>query len=104
MVIVDLRLDELCPADIGQMHLYCNYACAHWTRPDENPPVGIIPCAKQGEALARYALDGLPNKMFVREYLTSLPKEMELAAEVARTREMLERRAELRRMARRSRQ
>jgi len=103
LVILDLKLDELTPADIGQMHLYCNYARAHWTRPDENPPVGIILCAKRGEALARYSLDGLPNKMLVREYLTSLPEETALAAEVARTRELLEHRAEIRRAVRRSR-
>lgn len=101
IILVDLKLDELNAADVGQMHLYCNYARAHWTRPDENPPVGIILCAKQGEALARYALDGLPNKMLVREYRTSLPKESELATEIARTRELLERRMELRRPARR---
>lgn len=100
LVILDLKLDELTPADIGQMNLYCNYARAHWTRPGENPPVGIILCAKHGEALARYALDGLHNKMLVREYLTALPKDSELAAELARTRDMLERRAELRRLAR----
>lgn len=103
LVILDLKLDELTPGDIGQMHLYCNYARAHWTRPDENPPVGIILCAKRGEALARYSLDGLPNKMLVREYLTSLPEEAALAAEVARTRELLERRAEIRHTVRRSR-
>jgi predicted nuclease of restriction endonuclease-like (RecB) superfamily len=101
IILVDLKLDELTAADVGQMHLYCNYARAHWTRADENPPVGIILCAKQGEALARYALDGLPNKMLVREYRTSLPKESELAAEIARTRELLERRMKLRRLARR---
>jgi hypothetical protein len=53
---------------------------------------------QQGEALARYALDGLPNKMLVREYRTSLPKETELAAEIARTRELLEHRMKLRRL------
>ena len=90
LVILDLKLDELTAGDVGQMHLYCNYARAHWTHPDENPPVGVILCAKRGEALARYALEGLPNRMLVREYLTSLPKEAELAAEISRTRELLE--------------
>ena len=103
LVILDLKLDELTPGDVGQMHLYCNYARAHWTHPDENPPVGVILCAKRGEALARYALEGLPNKMLVREYLTSLPKEAELAAEISRTRELLEHHAGLRPSARRSR-
>jgi hypothetical protein len=90
LVVVDLKLDTLTPGDVGQMHLYCNYARAHWTRPGENPPVGIILCAAKGEALARYALDGLPNPTLVREYRTVLPAEKLLAAEIKRTRQLLE--------------
>jgi len=39
----------------------------------------------------RYATEGLPNKMLVREYLTALPDEKVLAAEIDRTRKRLER-------------
>src|SRR5262249_51574156 len=73
LVIIDLKLDKLTHADVGQMHLYCNYARAHWTLPDENPPVGLILCTGKGAALARYALEGLPNKIMATEYLTALP-------------------------------
>jgi len=45
-------------------------------------------------------MEGLGNKLLVREYLTALPKAPELAAEVSRARELLERRAESRRLAR----
>jgi len=99
LVIIDLKIGPLAHADIGQMNLYCNYARAHWTHPDEHPPVGLILCTQQDEALARYALDGLHNKMLVREYLTALPPESELAREVNRVREVLVRQAEARRMA-----
>lgn len=44
------------------------------------------PVKWSGEALARYALDGLPNKMLVREYLTALPPESALAKEINRAR------------------
>lgn len=101
LVIIDLKTGALDHADIGQMNLYCNYARAHWTQPDEHPPVGLILCTQQDEALARYALDGLHNKMLVREYLTALPPESELAREVNRAREVLVRQVEARRMARR---
>ncbi|MEO8429602.1 MAG: hypothetical protein ABI651_21120, partial [Verrucomicrobiota bacterium] len=40
------------------------------------------------EALARYAMEGLPNEMPVRKYLTALPKKSMLAAEIASTREL----------------
>jgi predicted nuclease of restriction endonuclease-like (RecB) superfamily len=100
LVIIDLKIAELAHTDIGQMNLYCNFAREHWMQPGENPPVGLILCAGKDDALARYAMEGLHNKMLVREYLTALPKESALAAEVGRTRELLERNAEQRRMVR----
>ena len=100
LLIIDLKIGELVHADIGQMHLYNNFAREHWMQPGENPPVGLILCTGKNDALARYAMEGLGSKMLVREYLTVLPKEAALAAEVGRTRELLERNAEQRRMAR----
>ena len=43
------------------------------------------PCAQKDEAVARYALDGLPNKVMAAEYRTALPDEATLAAEIDRT-------------------
>ncbi len=100
LVIIDLKIGALVHSDIGQMNLYCNYARANWMQPDEHPPVGLILCTQKDEALARYALDGLHNKMLVREYLTALPPELELAREVNRAREVLVRQVETRRLAR----
>jgi len=100
LVIIDLKIGPLAHADIGQMNLYCNYARAHWTQPDERAPVGLILCTEQDEALARYALDGLNNKMLVREYLTALPPESELAHEINHARAVLVRQVEARRQAR----
>jgi predicted nuclease of restriction endonuclease-like (RecB) superfamily len=93
LVIIDLKLGRFSHADAGQMHLYLNYAREHWTHADENPPVGIILCTGKGEALVRYATEGLPNKLLVREYLTALPDEKLLASEIDRTRAALEGRA-----------
>jgi predicted nuclease of restriction endonuclease-like (RecB) superfamily len=100
LLIIDLKIGGLVHADIGQMHLYCNFAREHWMQPGENPPVGLILCTEKDDSLAHYAMEGLHNKMLVREYLTALPKESALAAEVARTRDLLERQAELRRTSR----
>ncbi|WP_233859996.1 PDDEXK nuclease domain-containing protein [Paraburkholderia sp. HD33-4] len=86
LVIIDLKLTELNHADVGQMHMYCNYAKEHWTLPGENPPVGLILCARTNAAIARYALDGLPNKVLAAEYHTVLPDEQLLAEELAKTR------------------
>jgi len=92
LVVIDLKLGRFTHADAGQMHLYLNYAGEHWTQAGENPPVGLILCAEKGEALVRYATDNLPNKVVVREYLTALPAEKLLAAEIVATRKRLEER------------
>src|SRR5471030_229611 len=87
LVIIDLKLTELNHADVGQMHMYCNYAREHWTLPGENPPVGLILCARTNAAVARYALEGLPNKVLAAEYHTVLPDEKLLAEELAKARQ-----------------
>lgn len=92
LVIFDLKLGRFTHADAGQMHLYLNYASEHWVAPGENPPVGIILCSGKSEALVHYATSALPNKLLVREYLTALPKEKLLSAELKKTRREIERR------------
>ena len=86
LVVIDLKIGAFTHADAGQMHLYLNYAREHWVREGENPPVGLILCSEKDEALARYALDGLPNNVMAGEYRVNLPEEKVLAAELDRTR------------------
>jgi predicted nuclease of restriction endonuclease-like (RecB) superfamily len=90
LVLIDLKLGRFTHADAGQMHVYLNYAAEHWTHEGENPPVGLILCAQKNQALARYALDNLPNKVLAGEYRTALPDETLLATEIAETRRRLE--------------
>ena len=86
LVIIDLKLGKFTHADAGQMHLYLNYAREHWTHDSENPPVGLILCSQKDEAVARYALEGLPNKVMAAEYRTTLPDEDLLASNIVRIR------------------
>ncbi|EVT85388.1 hypothetical protein Z046_11745 [Pseudomonas aeruginosa VRFPA09] len=99
LVIIDLKLGSLTHADVGQMHMYCNYAKEHWAYPDENPPVGLILCADKGHALARYALEGLPTKVMAANYRTVLPDAELLQQELERTRLILESRGTTRPLA-----
>lgn len=89
LVLIDLKMGKFTHADAGQMHLYLNYAREHWTNPDENPPVGLILCAQKNDAVARYALEGLPNKVLAAEYKTTLPDERKLIEEIKRTQQQL---------------
>ncbi|WP_207688116.1 PDDEXK nuclease domain-containing protein [Desulfonema limicola] len=90
LVLIDLKIGEFSHADAGQMHLYCNYASEHWTNENENPPVGLILCAEKDHAVAKYALEGLPNKILASEYQLLLPNEKELVEELIKTRKILE--------------
>jgi predicted nuclease of restriction endonuclease-like (RecB) superfamily len=98
LVLIDLKLDRFTHADAGQMHLYLNYAREHWTHPDENPPVGLILCTEKNEAVAHYALEGLPNKVLASEYKTTLPTEGKLEEELRRTKLALDARKTMRRL------
>jgi predicted nuclease of restriction endonuclease-like (RecB) superfamily len=90
LLVVDLKIDKFSYADIGQMHMYLNYAREHWMKPGENPPVGLILCAEKGAAEAHYALDNLPSKVLAAEYQIVLPDEKLLADELDRSRKELE--------------
>ena len=92
IVVIDLKIGAFTHADAGQMHFYLNYAREHWMREGENPPVGLILCSEKDEALARYALEGLSNKVMAAEYRIALPDETVLAAELDRTRQEMEQR------------
>jgi predicted nuclease of restriction endonuclease-like (RecB) superfamily len=95
LVVIDLKRGRFTHADAGQMHMYLNYAREHWTHPGENPPVGLILCAMKNSALAKYALEGLPNKVLAAEYKTVLPDEKLIAQELEKTRKLLERQKRL---------
>lgn len=90
LVVIDLKIGKFTHADAGQMHTYLNYARKHWMREDENPPVGLILCSEPNDALAQYALEGLPNQVLARQYRLALPAEKQLAREIEKTRERLE--------------
>lgn len=97
LLVIDLKTEPLTHADAGQMHLYLNYAREHWTRPGENPPVGLILCSEKDHAIARYALAGLDHKILSAEYRLALPSEKALVAELEQTRRALETRTTVKR-------
>ncbi len=89
LVVIDLKVGKFTHADAGQMHLYLNYAKEKWTNKNENPPVGLILCAEKDSAVAKYALEGLPNKILAAEYKLALPNEKLLQSELNKTQKML---------------
>jgi predicted nuclease of restriction endonuclease-like (RecB) superfamily len=88
-VLVDLKLGEFTHADAGQMNLYLNYYKDQEMTEGDNPPVGIILCARKDDALVQYATGGLPQTVFVSKYLVNLPSEEDLRQLVRKEQEKL---------------
>jgi predicted nuclease of restriction endonuclease-like (RecB) superfamily len=89
LVVIDLKVGKFTHADAGQMHLYLNFAREHWTHREENPPVGLILCAEKDTTVAKYALEGLPNKVLAAAYKLALPDEKRLVKELKLTQRRL---------------
>lgn len=88
-VLIDLKTGRLTQEDIGQMLLYVGYYESEETRPDENPPVGILLCADRNEAVVRYTLGERAKQIFAARYQLHLPTEEELRNEIVRERDAL---------------
>jgi len=73
-ILIDLKLDKVGYADIGQMNLYLNYFKKEENQQDDNLPIGIVLTAKKNEVEAEYALGGISNNLFIAKYEMYLPK------------------------------
>lgn len=77
LVVIELKLGDFKPADMGQMMLYLSWLDKNERRPCEESPVGIILCAgKKGERVEYLGIG--QNGIHVAEYLTALPPKEEL--------------------------
>ncbi|MDR3460117.1 MAG: PDDEXK nuclease domain-containing protein [Verrucomicrobiae bacterium] len=90
LFIFDLKLGRFTHADAGQMNLYVNYAAEHLTLDGENPPVGLILCSEHDEAVARYSMGNLTNKVLAGQYKLALPDPRLIEKEIEKTRRLLE--------------
>jgi predicted nuclease of restriction endonuclease-like (RecB) superfamily len=91
LVAIDLKIGTFDHSDAGQMNLYLNFLRENATRPDENPPVGLLLCAGKDEEEVHYATTGLDQKLFVSRYLVELPSEERLRLWLHQEQEVLTR-------------
>jgi predicted nuclease of restriction endonuclease-like (RecB) superfamily len=93
LVVIELKLGDFKPADVGQMELYLRWLDRHERQAGEERPIGLILCAgKKRETVEVLELE--PRGIHVAEYLTELPPrellEKQLHEAVARARLRLE--------------
>lgn len=83
-VVIDLKLDKLSHADLGQMQLYVNYYDREIAATDDNPTIGLILCTEKNDAVVRYVLGENNRQIFASRYQLHLPTEEELQQELRR--------------------
>ena len=94
LVLIDLKTGRFTHADAGQMNLYLNYAKEHLSLPGEADPIGLILCSSKNDAVVKYATGGIQAKVFASQYLTQLPDEAVIVAELDRTRKLIQHRSD----------
>lgn len=82
-VLVELKLDEFNHENIGQLNTYVNWYKKNMIANGDNPPIGILLCAKKQQALVEYALAGMNNQLFVSKYQLELPKKEDMQKFIA---------------------
>jgi predicted nuclease of restriction endonuclease-like (RecB) superfamily len=83
LVAIELKLGEFHAADKGQLELYLRWLAKHEARPEEESPLGLILCAgKSDEHVELLELESAGIR--VARYLTELPDEATLRAQLQR--------------------
>lgn len=72
LVVIELKIGDFKPADMGQMELYLRWLDKHERREGEERPLGLILCAGRKTELVE-CLDLDRSGIHVAEYLTELP-------------------------------
>lgn len=90
-VLIDLKIGKLTHQDVGQMDMYVRMYEDLQRKEKDNPTIGIILCSEKNEAVVRYSVLNESQQLFASKYVTYLPTEAELKAEIEKDREILER-------------
>jgi hypothetical protein len=56
LVAMDVKLRELLPEHLRQLHVHLNHLAEYTVYADENPPVGILLCAEQEAEVVRLVM------------------------------------------------
>ena len=83
-VLLDLKVEKLSHADVGQMQLYVNFYDEAVRTVGDNPTLGLILCVDKNDLMVRYTLGKENRQIFASRYKLHLPSERELAEEIRR--------------------
>jgi len=73
LVAIELKISEFEPEHLGKMEFYLEALDRDVKKPDENPSVGLILCAKKDTAVVEYALSRSLSPTLIADYKLRLP-------------------------------
>ena len=89
-LVIDLKTTPLTHQNIGQMDMYVRYFEDKVRQENDNPTIGLILCTEKNSTIVKYSLLKDSEQIFASKYLTQLPSEKELIAEIERERKQIE--------------
>ena len=92
-VLIDFKTGKLTHQDLGQMQMYVNYFDRYVRTDGELPTVGILLCDKKNDAVVELTLPEDAN-IYASKYQLYLPSKRELADQLVRVRQQIEKREE----------
>jgi predicted nuclease of restriction endonuclease-like (RecB) superfamily len=90
-ILIDLKTGKLTHQDIGQIDMYVRLFEDRIKAEGDNPTIGIILCTEKDETIVRYSVLNDGRQLFASRYKLYLPSEQELAAEIEREKEIMQR-------------
>jgi YhcG PDDEXK nuclease domain len=83
-VIIDLKINKLSHADIGQLDMYVRMYDDLKKQDSDNSTIGILLCTETDSTIAKYSVLNQNPQLFATKYLPYLPTEQELIDEIER--------------------
>lgn len=87
-VLIDLKMGKVTHQDVGQMDMYVRMYDELKCKSGDNPTIGILLCGETSEDIARYSILHDSNNLFMAKYLTYLPTQEQLKAEIEQQKEI----------------
>ena len=81
-VLIDLKTETVTHQDVGQIDMYVRMYDELKRKDGDNPTIGILLCAETSDDIAKYSVLHDNNRLFMSKYMTVLPTEAQLKAEI----------------------
>jgi predicted nuclease of restriction endonuclease-like (RecB) superfamily len=77
-VVIELKARDFEPADVGQVLAYVGAVDDLLRHPQDAPTIGLILCKGKNGNIAEYVLRGVSAPIGVADFVTALPKDLEM--------------------------